>query len=124
MVNRAEAESLLYHSLVEKGVIESGVCDGGTETMQLTQDLLEWYNSTGFDIEDLQRLRDLALERKFRAWDCDNCGARVYEGMPDDWSHFQGVLQIDLVSYPGNGENAGWCDHCRCYHGSPLDAAD
>jgi hypothetical protein len=43
----------------------------------------------------------------------------VYWGEPTDWSHFQGVLQADYTSYPGNPERhnarhiAQQCDNCR-----------
>lgn len=82
-------------------------------------DLLEWYNVTTPDEEDKARLAKLFNDGRFRAWDCPECGERVYEGSPDDWSHFQGVRQVDYASYPGNSDKynpeflAEMCDCCR-----------
>jgi hypothetical protein len=81
--------------------------------------LIDWYNIREGDLnaEDLTRLAELVIELgAFETWECPRCRACVYEGSPDDWSGFQGVIQNDRTSYPGNGPDDRRCDHCRCYH--------
>ncbi len=82
-------------------------------------DLLVWYNIAGADEEDKALLLDLYLQGKFRAWDCPGCGDRVFRGSPASYDRFQGVLNQDLSSFPG--DNAIYteeylnslCDSCR-----------
>ncbi len=58
----------------------------------------------------------------FDAWDCPECGERVYKGVIDnnyDESSFQGNKNQDFGSYPGNYKkytnqyNNALCDPCR-----------
>jgi len=85
------------------------------------EDLLAWFNVREPGAEDKERLAKLLADGLFEAWDCPECGERVYRGEPKDWGHFQGVLQVDYTSYPGNTEKYNeeyllkMCDHCRCY---------
>lgn len=83
------------------------------------EDLIEWLNVTEPDGGDLVRLEALAKEHNFEAWDCPTCCERVYFGRPDDWAHFQGVLQADYTSYPAG--HVAQCDECRCHrpYGEP-----
>ncbi len=88
---------------------------------QAKVDLLVWFNRVKTDIADKARLAKLYYAGRFHAWDCPTCGARVYDGDPEDWGDLQGVQQRDLVSYPGHGaiftdEIIGrQCDLCRCW---------
>ena len=43
-------------------------------------------------------------DQRFHAWPCPTCGERVRSGEPEDWGHFQGVLQPDFSSFPGDNE--------------------
>lgn len=79
------------------------------------QDLIDWFNTAQPDQDEISRLARLQQDGKFQAWDCPQCDERVYEGQPDDWSHFQGVVQNDRTSYPGTGSDDRRCDHCRCH---------
>ncbi|HPA48195.1 MAG TPA: hypothetical protein PK395_20695 [bacterium] len=60
-------------------------------------DLLLWYNQTEVGPEDMERLADLHNEGQFHAFGCGWCQKRVVEGQPDDWSNFQGVLQMESI---------------------------
>ena len=86
---------------------------------QTQKDLLTWYNVSVADEEDKKILAELYNHARFRAWDCPECGERVYCGESGDWYDFQGVLQQDFTSYPGNTEKYkdSWlrqlCDNCR-----------
>lgn len=86
---------------------------------QAREDLLEWLNFTEPSSADRARLAELYLAGNFHAWDCPTCGERVYWGEPDDWGHFQGVLQAAYASFPGCPEHysqqliAQQCDSCR-----------
>ena len=101
-------------------------------TFQVQEDLAAWYNITGeildLPAEDRRRLAKLFSDGRFHAWDCPQCGERVYQGEPDDWGHFQGVRQVDYASYPGDttvyqeGYNFRRCDSCRCT--CPPDISD
>ena len=90
-------------------------------TEQDRVDLINWYNVVEEDLDDddKQQLAQLFGAGRFKAWDCPECGKRCYEGDPIDWSHFQGVLQLDHASYPGNTAKynpaslLGLCDSCR-----------
>ena len=82
---------------------------------RMSADLIEWYNSADPDDSDLACLCLLACGGDFVAWACPTCDARVYEGSPRDWAEFQGVMQNDRTSYPGNGLDDARCDHCRCW---------
>ena len=90
-------------------------------THQQQQDLLEWYNVREEDIDDAdrRRLSELIDKGQFQAWNCPECEERCYLGTPDDWDDFQGVSQVDYVSYPGDAEKyrpeyiLQMCDHCR-----------
>ncbi len=83
---------------------------------QVKIDLIAWFNSV---FEDTKILARLYLDGKFQAWDCPDCGDRVYLAQPDNWKDFQGVLQADFISYPGDKEKyqESWicqqCDDCR-----------
>lgn len=92
---------------------------------QTRQDLIEWLNVRVPDGADKRRLAALYNGGGFRAWDCPNCGERVFLGEPDDWRHFQGVSQADYTSYPAiNSATMAWCDHCRCYHQGSVELAE
>ena len=97
-------------------------------TEEQQNDLIEWYNVrpevwTDLTSQDKVRLAKLFEDGRFRAWECPNCGERVYCGDPEDWGHFQGVRQVDYVSYPGDIEvyQASYleqlCDECRMHGG-------
>lgn len=100
--------------------------DFNTEWMknprQVATDLLNWMNLSEPNEGDLQSLFDLVTEGRFQAWACPikGCGERVYEGDPKDWGPFQGVCQVDYVSYPGTPKNHLCCDHCRMYQKIPA----
>jgi rubrerythrin len=84
-------------------------------------DLILWYNRRIEDLEydDKLRLADMFNQSRFEAWDCSDCGTRCYRGEPEDWSNFQGVCQVDHVSYPGDRDRFSedhirlQCDQCR-----------
>jgi hypothetical protein len=86
---------------------------------QKRKDLIAWFNRREITNVEKARLAKLVREGRFEAWDCPECGERVYNGAPEDWGHFQGVKQVDYVSYPGNSEKytvqyrIKMCDHCR-----------
>lgn len=83
---------------------------------QTQKDLIEWLNVRNPDGADKRRLAALYNDGGFKAWDCPNCGDRVFLGEPDDWGNFQGVCQADYTSYPAAGSaTEAWCDHCRAY---------
>ncbi len=92
----------------------------------IRRDLLEWFNIVpeAVNRDDKTRLARLYSQGKFEAWYCPGCGARVRCGEPDDWEHFQGVLNPDYSSFPGFPErrrdNDLLCDECRVY-GPPND---
>ena len=96
---------------------------------QVREDLIAWYNVVPDHLrnEDLDLLADLYLKGRFEAWDCPLCGERCYSGCPDDWDHFQGVCNIDHVSYPALEDGIFkdaftliLCDSCRCYRQPSL----
>jgi len=97
---------------------------------QARTDLIEWYNvcEEDLDSKDRQLLATLYGAGLFHAWNCPDCGERVYVGDPEDWEHFQGVLQADYTSYPGDpslftAEHiAKQCDNCRMF--CHLEAPD
>lgn len=88
---------------------------------QARKDLLRWFNVCELDVdaEDRARLARLYFAGHFHAWNCPDCGDRVYWGNPSDWSYFQGVRQADCTSYPGDTNRhtlrhiAQQCDDCR-----------
>ncbi len=86
---------------------------------QTRVDLINWFDAVSLSLEDTKILAWLYLDGKFQAWDCPDCGDRVYLAQPDNWEDFQGVLQADFVSYPGDKEKyqETWisqqCDDCR-----------
>ena len=91
---------------------------------QVQKDLVEWFNVRADDVDsqDRKRLARLYESGNFHAWDCPSCGERVYCGTPDDWSHFQGVLQVDYASFPGPEHvtpehRVQLCDLCRMQGG-------
>lgn len=94
---------------------------------QARDDLLVWLNSTEPDSQDRARLARLYFAGRFHAWNCPNCGDRVYWGDPPDWSHFQGVRQADYTSYPGDADRyslrhiAQQCDSCRMHTMATFD---
>jgi len=67
------------------------------------RDLRTWFNSEP-DYADMTCLSRLYLTGRFKAWDCPECGERVYWGSPINWDNFQGVCQADYTSYPGDLE--------------------
>ena len=87
---------------------------------QIQDDLLAWYNMAEPDEEDKDLLLRLYLDGKFRAWNCEGCGERVFDGQPDDWGHFQGARNQDF-SYFGNPDKyqedylQALCDSCRMH---------
>lgn len=92
---------------------EALICENGPG--QLAEDLVEWFNATEIDEDNLAALFLLAIRQQFQSWGCPVCGERVFEGQPDDWGNFQGALQNDRTSFPGHGPDDRRCDHCRCY---------
>jgi hypothetical protein len=89
---------------------------------QIQNDLLSWFNQTIADKHEKRMLYNLYMDYNFRAWDCPFCGTRVFKANPDSWDRFQGTLNQDFASYPGNNDvftqrliNAS-CDYCRCYY--------
>ena len=89
------------------------------DVAQTADDLIEWFNSSDLTEADLVELAMLANIGQFQAWDCPVCGDRIYVGNPDDWGHFQGVLQADYASCPGIGPNDKRCDSCRIQETTP-----
>lgn len=85
----------------------------------IAERLLDWLNISTPDQGDLDRLMELLKAGGFDSWDCPSCGQPCHEADPQDWSHFQGVCQLDRVSYPGNRHTQKCCDHCRCYDKRP-----
>ena len=87
---------------------------------EVQKDLTEWFNVIDPSNKDKQLLLELYQDNRFRAWDCPECGDRVYNGDPDSYDNFQGVLNQDF-SYFGNTDKFteeyinAMCDHCRCY---------
>ena len=77
--------------------------------------MLEWFNRSQPDNDDLELLAELHANKRFKWWECPACGDEVYEGDPEDWGEFQGVMQNDRTSYPGKGPRDKRCDHCRCH---------
>lgn len=84
----------------------------------IQDDLIAWFNTTPDEYEE-EALTELYTEGKFNAWNCPKCGIRVYLGEPDDWEDYQGVMQADYTSYPGNSciytpeYLKSLCDGCR-----------
>ncbi len=74
--------------------------------------LLGWYNVSCPDDEDRKKLANLWFSGRFRYWQCSGCGDLVFEGLPEDWNEFQGVCQIDTISFPGS---VSMCDDCRAW---------
>lgn len=93
-------------------------------TSQEQEDLTDWNHSEPDD-EDRARLVALLDRGDFAAWNCPLCENRVYFADLDDddaeWDHFQGVLQADFCSYPGDltiwteDFNSRLCDNCRAH---------
>ena len=95
------------------------------ELPQLVQDdLITWLNvqfeSKDDGKEDKKRLLDIYQSGSFCAWDCPECGERVYDGQPDNWDYFQGSLNRDF-SYFGDEDKytseyiKAICDNCRAF---------
>lgn len=92
---------------------------------QTQNDLTDWLNIGEPDVDDRNRLAELHAAGRFKAWDCPNCGDRVFRGQPENWADFQGVRQVDHASYPAVSRTTlAWCDHCRCWHQSKVSAAE
>jgi len=87
--------------------------------IEIQRDLLEWYNLVNVSREEKEMLAKLYNDGRFASWDCPECKCRVYVGDPEDWDDFQGVLQRDMISYPGYQEKYTYdylmkmCDDCR-----------
>jgi hypothetical protein len=85
---------------------------------QIQNDLLEWYNVREPDYVDKRRLLVLYLSGNFKAWSCEGCGDRVFDGTPDSWDSFQGTKNRDFC-YFGNRNKYqseyldALCDSCR-----------
>jgi len=96
-----------------------------TLSEQIQEDLTNWYN-TSLDDETKEKLANLYNNGKFHAWNCPMCGERVYWGNPSLWGNFQGVLQADYISYPGDKEYyanriiSQQCDGCRSMAGGLI----
>jgi hypothetical protein len=92
------------------------VWDALSELVQ--EDLANWYN-VELDNETKERLANLYNNGKFHAWNCPTCGQRVYWGNPSWWGDYQGVMQADYTSYPGDKDLyssrivSQQCDDCR-----------
>jgi hypothetical protein len=92
---------------------------------QTQNDLTDWLNIVDPDVDDKNRLAELHAEGRFKAWDCPNCGDRVFQGEPESWADFQGVRQVDYTSYPAvSRATLAWCDHCRCWGQSKIAEAE
>jgi hypothetical protein len=91
----------------------------GELDQQLQEDLLAWYNRSEPTDDDKAQLAKLYGKGQFHSWDCPRCGDRVCVANPDDWGDFQGVLQADYASYPGDDTVyqpeyiEKMCDTCR-----------
>lgn len=92
------------------------------EIPQEAQIALEyWYNVAQYDWNetDYRILTDLYFSGRFKYWRCPECNKLVTYGNPVNWDRFQGVMQPDYTSYPGNTEKytqeyiARMCDDCR-----------
>lgn len=85
------------------------------------QALEYWYNVSKdqWDHTDYKLLVRLYFASRFQYWNCPECGALVTYGDPSNWDHFQGVMEPDYTSYPGNTEKytqeyiEKMCDDCR-----------
>lgn len=86
---------------------------------QVKQDLEAWFNCTEITYDQKTELARLYQSGRFHAWNCPECGERTYFSNPKNWAMFQGVLNADYSSYPGNPRK--WtqeylerlCDSCR-----------
>jgi hypothetical protein len=84
------------------------------------EDLITWFNLQDQSETDRESLFNLYMNNKFKAWNCPECGERVYYGNPASWDNFQGVLNQDW-SYFGNRDKfteeylEAMCDVCRCH---------
>jgi hypothetical protein len=97
--------------------------EGILEWVELSEDVQEdlkaWYNSSVLEDENRRDLARLFNEKRFWAWNCPFCEERVFYGSPQDHEHFQGTLQADYVTYPGDLSiyterfNVQLCDNCR-----------
>lgn len=91
---------------------------------QAQEDLITWFNVSKPDSDDLKSLAALFNAGRFHAWNCPKCGERCYFGDPEDWGEFQGVMEVDYTSYPGDETVYAvsflrlLCDTCRCYPGN------
>lgn len=87
---------------------------------QIQNDLLEWYNAREPNSADKRRLLVLYLDGNFRAWNCEGCGDRVFDGTPDNWDSFQGAKNRDFC-YFGDKDKyqpeylVALCDSCRAH---------
>ena len=80
-----------------------------------------WYNVSKdqWDHTDYKLLVRLYFTGRFQYWNCPECGNLVTYGDPTNWDNFQGVMQPDHTSYPGNAEKYAleyiekMCDNCR-----------
>ena len=84
---------------------------------QIQNDLIEWFNSEP-DKDDKRRLLKLYVDDNFHAWDCDKCGARVFDGQPYDWEYFQGIQNRDFCFFGDRDKYQhdyldALCDNCR-----------
>lgn len=95
-------------------------CDSFGELPEVVRyDLSHWFAAKP-DEDDKKLLLDLYLSGKFLSWFCSNCGNPVFEGSPDSWKDFQGTVQSDHLTFPGDPTRftEDWlraiCDDCRC----------
>lgn len=81
---------------------------------KIKQDLLFWLNRDKPSDKETNKLFELYQTNNFKAWNCPNCGARIYRG----WPIFQDTIDQDL-SISGNthkyqpGFLDACCDNCR-----------
>lgn len=92
----------------------------GHDSKWVANRLLDWFNRSNPGQGDIDLLLDLLKEGRFISWDCPACGSPCHEADPEEWGHFQGVSQLDRVSYPGNRHNQWCCDHCRMWQKNPA----
>lgn len=80
--------------------------------------LLVWINCDPDD-EEKELLAALWNVGRFEYWDCPGCGESCRKGNPASWEYFQGVNEVDYISYPGDltahtaQYNCRLCDNCR-----------
>lgn len=93
----------------------------GDDAEERAEALLYWFNCSNLSAGDLGRLFLIGIHG-FEFWRCPACHDFVCEGAEAvyrtglSWGNFQGVLENDRTSYPGDGADDRRCDHCRCHN--------